>query len=67
MRLRALGRSEVQPKVGDGFSGVRAHQTSVVEALGSAVQGSRGVQQWVRGRRRVFWSRRVPNEGGWEE
>ena len=42
MRLRALGRSEVQPKVGDGFSGVRAHQTSGVEALGSAVQGSRG-------------------------
>jgi hypothetical protein len=46
MRLRALGRSEVQPKVGGGFSGgfsgVRAHQTSVVEALGSAVQGSRG-------------------------
>jgi hypothetical protein len=52
MRLRALGRSEVQPKVG-GFSGVRAHQTSVVEALGS-VQGSRGSSSVQGLGRRVF-------------
>ena len=65
MRLRALGISEVQPKVG-GLGFVRAHQTSVVEALGS-VQGLRGPAVGEGGGERLFGRGSCLTNGAEEE